>query len=304
MAKTNNKSFFVLVGVLIVFCTVSSGVFADQEKSYQQSVNSIAKKIKVLVGNLNANKKLLDDEQSKIIKIEQNIARTQKNILETNKQIKQSKSKNKKIDARLSALLAAQTENKKAFFILMRWRHQHRESSYLKMVLDQKNPYAVGRLNNYYEYFKEAQQQKLDQLHKELVSVNKLRADKVKNLNKLEQQNRAQKEQETILEKNQRRRRATIARLDQKVVSTEKKLDRLRKDRARLDKLLKEIVKHARALKRIEQQRQSEEHRGDERKQTRPIRKLVKGGFTKQRGQLFLPVQGAIRYRFGERIPE
>ena len=74
--------------------------------------------------------------------------------------------------------------------------------------------------------------------------------------------------------------------------------------------MLIQLKKQAAELKRIEEQKAKDRAR-ELAKQDKPktttqpvIRKLVKGGFVKQKGRLNYPVSGSALRKFGGRLPE
>jgi len=91
------------------------------------------------------------------------------------------------------------------------------------------------------------------------------------------------------------------------VVSNESKLEKLKQDRSRLNSLLKTLQKRKLELAEIQRKRRAaelkalEESKVKETPKKKP-RKLVKGGFSKQKGRLSCPLDQAPRTRFGERL--
>jgi septal ring factor EnvC (AmiA/AmiB activator) len=174
------------------------------------------------------------------------------------------------------------------------------------MLLNQQNPYAVGRLNNYYDYFSNAQEHKLALIRDQISTLEKLRTRKKQNVFDLQKQQATQAEQEQALEGAREERQTLVKKLDTKVLSSEQKLKKLRQDRAGLNLLIKKIAVQAERLRKLERERIEAENRN--RKEgsaaNKTIRPIVKGGFLKQRGRLRYPAKGDLKNRFGSRIPE
>ena len=177
--------------------------------------------------------------------------------------------------------------------------------------MNQENPYAVGRLNNYYEYFAQARQQKIISLRAQLAQVEELKNQHNTVLAQLEKTLDEQQGQQRKLDESKQTRQVSVNKLNSKVQTSAENLEQLKQDRSRLNNLLKEIAEQAERLRKLEQQRIAEEKRKqqeqakDNNKTVTPvIRELVKGGFIKQKGRLTYPVKGEIKYRYNTRLPE
>jgi len=179
---------------------------------------------------------------------------------------------------------------------------------FLKKLLNQENPYAVGRLTNYHNYFSNALKKRftlLGQRANELETLKQTQSETVRTLTK---QRENQKKLELNYNKIKNDRAKTIAALDSKIASNAETLKKLESDRERLRSLLAQLKKQAAELKRIDELREKQEaqrRKNLEQDAKKPvIRTLVKGGFLKQKGRLKYPVSGKQTRKFGSRLPE
>ena len=190
---------------------------------------------------------------------------------------------------------------------LIKARHVQGNPSHIKMLLNQQNPYAVGRLSNYFAYFNKATQQRLVDLRSKLSKHTSLEKEHSQLLKAQEVAQQEQEKNKRELQAVRENRSKSVNRLNEKVNTSNAKLEQLKKDRARLNSLIEQIAKQARKLKELERKRALEESRETKDKKPstdRPVRRLVKGGFKKQKGRLQYPVNAQQKYAYGARVQE
>lgn len=296
-----------LVLMFFIMSLLPHAVLADQQQQYKESIEQLALKIKQISRNLNANRALLKTEKDKLSTLEQGIISFDKTIAEISKKIGLQKQEGIALNAQIQELQISQAGDRTALMNLIRERYMRGEPNYLKMLLNQENPYAVGRLANYLDYFTAAQKVKFEGLRHQAQAKQTLQTQQNKNLRFLEGHYEQQQAQQQMLDKAKLARQKSVNKLESKVTRTEVKLDQLQQDRQRLNSLLQQIAEQAENMRKIEQQRSEalREQATSSDKQRRPlVRPLVKGGFVKQRGRLRYPVSGNTEYKFGKRIVE
>ena len=293
---------------IVIWLLLSSSVLrADDVADYQKNVDEIGKQIEEISKNLNANKALLKTQRDELHDIEKEISSLGKSINNTDKKLATQKAQGESLLQQLESLENQQQTDKQELADLLVSRYSNGKVNYLKMLLNQENPYAVGRLNNYYQYFATAQQQKLTELREKIAAHETLQDQHISLLAELEKTQAQQLQQKQKLDTSKQSREKTVAQLDNKVASSSEKLQQLNQDRERLNTLIKQIAEQAEKLRKLEEQRIAEERKRaiDEPDAVRPvIRQPVAGGFIKQRGNLSYPVKGNIKYRYGSRLPE
>ena len=295
-----------LVSLLISLCFVSPVVLADQQQQYKESMQELAVEIKQISSNLNANRALLKTEKDKLSSLEQGIISLDRKLGLKTKKIHLQTKANDKLNLQILALEKNQAGDRTALLNLIRERYIRGEPNYLKMLLNQENPYAVGRLANYLDYFTKAQGVKIDDLRQQAQTKKALQTQQDKNLKDLQGHYQQQQTQQHDLDQAKLARLVSVNKLQSKVSKTGVKLAQLRQDRLRLNSLLQQIAKQADKMHKLEQQRVIA-LREQAPTETRPqvnVRALVEGGFVKQRGRLRYPVIGKAEYTFGKRIVE
>ncbi len=303
------KKVLLLTSIMMVVISYTS--IADNTSEYQKNVAEIGKQIDTVSRNLNANKALLKTQQDELLEVEQEISTLSKQLQNTELKITQQQKQDLELLSEIAQLQEQQQDDMDALSELLVSRYTNGKINYVKMLLNQENPYAVGRLNNYYEYFAQARQQKLVKLREQLAQVQSLQEQHKTVLADLEKTQTQQKDQQQKLDQTKQARLDNVNKLNNKVVSSAEELEKLKQDRSRLNTLLKQIALQAEKLRKLEEQRIAEEKkRAEEQAKTNQttvkpvVRELVQGGFIKQRGRLSYPVEGEIKFRYNTRLPE
>jgi len=292
----------LLIIVIFINVFLSAKVHANNEAQYQQSINKIANEIDVISRNINANKKVLKTERDKLFEAEKKLSTLNKDIKQTEIKIKAIQNDFGKLNEQLSEAKNTQEENKKALTELIQARYKNASPDYIKQILNQENPYAVGRLSNYHEFFSKAIQAKIKEAKTQLNEYAELEVQHKKTLEDLKNRQKKQKEQQTQLEITKKDRSKSIKKLNDKVVSSSEKVAQLQKNRSRLNSLLTQIARQKERLRKLEQEELKKQQDGGQSKTV--IRPLVKGGFIKQKGRLSYPVDGRHSRKFGSRLAE
>lgn len=300
---------------LTCLALINQAVGAQTESSYQNSLKKIGSEISSLSRNLNANKSKLEVEQTQLLQAEQELHNINKRLNEARQGISAALEEIDKLEMTEKELLAEQNKSRDVLASLIESNYKNGVPSQLKMVLNQENPYAVGRLNNYQQYFSQAISQRFEVLQQQVLATKEL---KVKQREKAVELQNLEQEQE-FLKKNQeekrQKRQSAVSRLNAKVAATEEKLKKLEADRGRLNSLLKSLQKQKAELARIEREKAEADRIAAEKAKREgskpPVerqprkqkpRKVVKGGFKKQKGRLNCPVSVSAKTDFGQRI--
>lgn len=305
--KCLTGNLFVIVVTMLLVCPPPSS--ANQQKSYQQQIDLIGEKISRISKNLNANKALLKTEREKLLETEQKLVQTRKKIRATNDLIEQHRQQAEELRLQHNMVIEESADERQALARLLKQRYIHGREDYLKMLLNQQDPYAVGRLQNYYTYFTRAVQEKQARLQAQQQQLAQLDQASRVQLQELQKRKQELNQQQSELSRHKQSRDQSINKLKMKVAKSSEQLSQLQQDRDRLNRLLKEIAAQAAELARIERERAAQQAAAAAKtKQTQtvkpPRRALLAGGFARQKGRLQAPVQGHQKYRYGSRLAE
>ena len=280
---------------------------ADQQVDYKRQVGVIGEQISKISRRLNANQALLKTEREKLLAVEQNIRVLTEQLAETESEINKRQQLVRDFKQQVQALYMQTEADRQALAELIRQRYVQGKPNYLKMLLNQENPYAVGRLQNYYGFFSSAQQQKLTAIAGELEQLTIVREEQNRLIAELLRQQKRQSKQQAELDQAKAHRRDSVDKLASKVDQNADKLKQLKQDRARLTGLLKQIAAQAAQLRQLQQKKLEQDRLRQAQGQApvkSPARPLVEGGFRRQQGRLLAPVKGTQKYQFGSRLIE
>ena len=298
---------------LISLFIILSGVVANgnaQEKSqeYEKSLSEIGDKINKISRDLNANKTLVATERDELLKAEKAIYKISQSLLEIEYDLAKNQHELDALSLQIRKVEQSQVENKSALKTLIKARYLQGKPDLIKKLLNQENPYAVGRLANYHNYFSNALTERFSVLAERANELQVLKQEQSKTIQSLTEQRVSQKKLEEDYNKSKTLRANKIKELDKKIASNAQTLKKLENDRYRLTSLLKQLKKQAEELKRLDelrQKREAEQRQKETETTNEPQpRKLVKGGFLKQKGRLQYPVKGKQTVKFGSRLPE
>jgi len=302
---------FLSLGITLLFAAPS---FADETEKYQQSIGEIGKKIKSIGKKLNANKALVATEREKLLEIEQQLSELDKSLQTIEYELAKTQHESEALSLQMSSLEVKQKGNREALRVLLLNRYKRGEANYLKSLLNQENPYAVGRLNNYHGYFSGALNERFSSLSAQAVEYADLKKEYGTTLDDLEKQRQESKALATKYANSKKLRANTIAKLDKKIATNTEAIETLKGDRDRLRTLLAQLKKQAEEMRRLDELRAKQEaerlaklkqqNKGASQTVKPPTRKLVKGGFLKQKGRLAYPVAGKRVRKFGSRMPQ
>ncbi len=150
--------------------------------------------------------------------------------------------------------------------------------SYFKLLLNQHDPATVSRMLVYYRYLNEARAQQIDSVKAGLVKLRQVGEQITKRTRELEALRTAHVEQKQALEVSRTRRTQVLASLNRQVRDQTEEIARLRRDEARLERLLEQL----------------QEYLTDA-----PVVPALKARFRENKGKLPLPASGKILARFG-----
>lgn len=285
----------------------------SKTEQYQQSIGEIGKKIENISRDLNTNKLLVATQRDKLLEVEQSLHKLSESLQNIEYDLARNQHEFDALILQVAKVKKSQANNREALRELLKSRYYQGKPDLLKKLLNQENPYAVGRLSNYNNYFSVALKNRFALLSDQALSLEELKSRQLSTIEALNEERKKQKNVKADYKKSQDIRTRTIAKLDKKIANNAQVLETLNNNRSRLKSLLTELKKQAAELKRIDElkakqeaeQRRLETKKDDIIKPTTPsVRVPVKGGFLKQKGRLKYPVSGELTRGFGSRLPK
>lgn len=150
---------------------------------------------------------------------------------------------------------------------------------YVKLLLNQEDPAAVGRTITYYDYFNKARAERIDAANQTLAELKKVEASINVETAQLKQLQDKRQQKKKELQKTSKAHALVVAQLREELLSKEQSLQRLVEDEKRLSQLVKALDK---AIPDI---------------LTAPGKRKA---FARLRGALKWPAQGRVQALFGK----
>ena len=176
---------------------------------------------------------------------------------------------------------------------LLRLQYQQGAPDRLRLALEGRDAATVARHIAYYEYIQRARAGIIGELRKKGESLAALEKDAVARRDELQQNEKSQADEARKLERERAARAAVLARLAGDIAKGRREIGRLKRDEARLSRLVEEI---ARALAAKPADRKPSKGRAVDR--VADASSAAKP-FLSLKGRLNLPVRGELMNRYG-----
>mgnify|MGYP006203402009 CR=1 FL=1 len=109
------------------------------------------------------------------------------------------------------------------------------------MLLNQEQPDAVARMLRYQEYFQRARQQRVSLINSDIEALLEAVAATEAARQQLDERQAALEQQRIELDKTRKQRSVALSTINQRIGSAKQRLDSLRNDEQRLNKLLEDV---------------------------------------------------------------
>ncbi len=277
MFRRNYRLLTIILGLLIF----SSGYtqLSDEERATKAGeLARLQSRINSIVAERNKVRSHYDE-------VQQALRSTERKIGGYVQELEQLKRQLRKQDRQLQKLIKQQqqlqrlVENQRELLgEQIRAAYMIGRQEYLKMLLNQQDPAAMGRTMGYYKYFNQARQAHIEQA---LQSIAKLEAVS----RRLEQEKRVlqamrdeQKAKKQVLEKTNRQRAQLVAQLGKEIHTKEEQIKQLRQNEQQLKAVLEAIEDSLADILPAEQPR----------------------NFAAYKGRLIWPARGKVDNRYGK----
>ncbi len=277
MAKQLNYHFLFILLCFLCFSIAAQGT--ETVESVTNRLKSIQKQIRDLRTNVSEAKGKAGNLEAQLASTEKEVGRVNKVLRGITHQSAELRAKLDRLKHRQAALLESLSLEKQALAKQLRFAYTTGQQEKLKLLLNQQDPFSVGRTLVYYRYFNEHRTNKI-------VSVTEL-IDKLETLER-EIKNKSDalhilaqtlKSQKLELESTRKQRHALLIALNQEISQQDKYLNKLLDDEIELQRLLKSIQIVMADISRDTQGYLP---------------------FSKSKGKLAWPIQGHLRDLFGK----
>lgn len=274
--------------LLFFYCVVlSNTVFSAQpispeQEQAKQELLQLKQDIESLQKNLKSKRKQQSKAITRLRTSEKQIATATKILRSTNRQLIKKESELKKLRRQQKQLDRNKQEQKQALATQIKSAFISGRQEYLKMLLNQEDPEALGRMLVYYDYMNKARTEKvvkLQQTIKDLENIDKAIQTEIVELNVLKKS----KEEETArLTQLKNKRKQLVDALTKEIQSKTAKLDELQINAKELQDLIDSVRE---AIENIDF--------------SQPL-----DGLRSLKGKLRWPAKGKQTQSFGSRLAE
>ncbi len=217
-------------------------------------------------------------------------------ISEANRKLAELQAREREIDARLAdleeeahRLEQAIRGQREALGRLLRERYRAGSQESLRLLLNNEDPNQIARQLHYLTYLARAQTGRVRELREGLDRLAHLQGETREERESLAQVRANQALERQRLEEEREARKAVLARLAEKIQEQRRQIDTLKRDEARLARLVERLGKALSGRKAPSPLRN----------QAIPDASLDGQAFAELKGRLRLPVPGELAHRFG-----
>ena len=272
-------SQFSLLFILMTTMNFSSADFDDDTEQQEQELQQLKIKIKHIRNELDEVRSLHDKVRLELRATEINISKRVNNLYQLKRKLRRQNKRLRKLQAQRKALKKDLLLQQDLLGQQVRTSYTIGKQEYVKLLLNQESPTAIGRVLTYYEYFNQARSERIDTSKKTLISLEQIKKrikKETKTLQKLKNQQVQEKQQ---LEANYKERAIVIAKLSSDIKNKDTALRQLLENEQQLKRVLNVITDSMPEI-------------------TGEAGKRI--AFGKLKGKLYWPVLGTVNPLFGK----
>ena len=222
--------------------TISLADFDDDQEQQEQELQQLKIKIKNIRNELNEVRTLHDQVRQELRTTETNIGKRVNNLYQLKRKLRHQKKRLRVLQKQRKELNQDLTLQRELLGQQVRTSYTIGKQEYVKLLLNQENPAAIGRVLTYYEYFNQARSERIDTSMKTLASLEQVKKriqQETQTLQRLKQEQDAEKAK---LEASYKERALVIAKLSQEIQSKDTVLQQLLGNEKQLKRVLNVIT--------------------------------------------------------------
>jgi septal ring factor EnvC (AmiA/AmiB activator) len=251
---------------------LSASAVADS----QQRLEQMRKDIGQLQKHLSGDKQQLQRYREELRRIEKDIAAVSRTQRRTETELREQQQAQRQLEHEARTLRNTLAEQRDSLSQQVRAGFSAGQQQALKMLLNQTDPGAAGRILTYYGYFTRAQLEAVEQTRRNIEQLDNAETRLRQSRARLEQLQREQRRQSEALQQRRGERKTVLAKLNREIDSKEQRLGKLLEDEQALSELLRDLTPAPGAV-------------------PQDFRDL-----TQLKGKLKWPTQGRIQNHYGE----
>ncbi|WP_417595803.1 murein hydrolase activator EnvC family protein [Oceanospirillum sp.] len=273
-----------LLSYLLAILLISSSALLSLPSQAAGKEDVSAQQLKELNGRIKVLEQSLNQVKGAKAEVLKKLQTSEKKISDTARAIRSNLASSKRLQSRLSVLRAEKSslrlkQNQQKDYLEKQIRSAYAmgRQEYLKVLLNQQQPDQISRVLRYYDYINKERSRHIDEYLETAHSLNRVEKEILQKDYVLTTTRSKLEADRGRLKVEQKKRETLVSQLDREISGKGQELARLNQDRARLEKLLKEVQQ---AIVNIPMP-----------KDTRPFKSM--------RGKLPWPLKGPVAYAFG-----
>jgi len=263
---------------LLVLCLLAGPALADDQARVAKRLQALQAEIARVQERLQAARGRQGQLERELRRLERDIGRSNRELRDIDARLARSQQRLDALRATRRSQLDALEEQRALLAQQVRAAYAGGRQAQVKLLLNQQDPAAVGRVLAYYHYLQTARLERINAVEATLTDLRRTEAEIGKETQTLETARQAQQERQQALLTGKRERGQVLASLKAEIRGSDERLAALREDEEQLKALL---AKLARVLADIPNE-----------DGLRPFPAL--------KGQLPWPADGQLQARFGE----
>lgn len=253
----------------------------DDERAaqHQAELEALRERIETLRDRLSETRGERDAATQALREAEQEVGRLSRSLREIENRIAEQRERLASLRAEQAEREARIREEREALRRQIQGAYRTGREEQLKLLLNQEDPAAIGRMLVYYDYLNRARTERIESIQAHVRRLRTLAAEVDDTLSTLAETRREREDALAAMEATREDREAAVARIEEQLQSRGQRLTRLEQDEAELERLIRSLQD---ALGDIP----SDLHRGRD--------------FGSLRGELPWPVGGSVQRAFGD----
>lgn len=278
MGSTRKSLIVDLAAMLLLTSAVATHAADDEETRTRQQLTEVKSQISALQSRLKIFAREKSTIQQALRTSETAIGEVQKSVRKTRKRLTDKKSQLATLKSERHKLIKAKSGQQKLMAREIQTAYQTGRQSHIKILLNQEDPHTVARAMEYYKYFSNARNERIESYLEIIKKIDALEPQISATALALAKTDIELSDQLQQLQQQKSQRKVALSKLNSSIQNSDQKLARLQKNRSELEELL-EAVEQAVANLEIPSDYQA---------------------FAKLKGAMIWPVEGKPENRFGQ----
>jgi len=224
--------------MLITLFSIATAEAATNRQAKEAELNQLRSRIDALRSDLNKVRDRYDGMRNELRDLEQRIATRRKNIAELDTQLDTQEGKLRSLEHKEQRLNNGLTQQRDELGRQLRAAYAVGRQEYVKILLNQEDPAAVGRVVTYYDYLNRARIERIATINTTLAELTAVKADIATETQQLQQLRNTAAEEKRNLEESRNNRTILVSKLKGEISSKDQQLSRLMADEKALQKLI------------------------------------------------------------------